>query len=187
MHTGVLRSRRQRLKLQRSLARFKKLRQSLFSNFLMQAALMMSFLYWDFLRSKMDYELPVSWLSGHLLALYIILTMKIPIPRHVEAPLRERRGSRHTAGSLGSGRARTDGSSSRHSSDATHTSVAADTDLKGASVCGCCPVGCVTACGNTALGKRARASVILCCWCFTADPRLIAAVRAVSRDEEPDA
>ena len=96
MHTGVLRSRHQRRLLVQSLDRFKRVRWSLFFNFLGQAAFMMTFLYWDFLRSKIDYELPTSWFAGHVLAIYVIAALRVPVPDHMEPSSRKkkRRGGR---------------------------------------------------------------------------------------------
>ncbi|KAA0170478.1 hypothetical protein FNF28_01472 [Cafeteria roenbergensis] len=96
MHTGVLRSRHQRRLLVQSLERFKRVRWSLFFNFLGQAAFMMTFLYWDFLRSKIDYELPTSWFAGHVLAIYVIAALRVPVPDHMESSSRKkkRRGGR---------------------------------------------------------------------------------------------
>ena len=85
MLTGVLRSRAHHRRLRAGLDQFRRIRMVLVVSLWLEALSMMAFSCWDFLRSKIDYQLLLSWASGKAMAVVFVSTVRIPVPVRGEA------------------------------------------------------------------------------------------------------
>lgn len=48
----------------------------------------MAFAWWDFLRSKIDWELPISWAFGHLMTMYVLWLLRTPRAKRAAVDMR---------------------------------------------------------------------------------------------------
>jgi hypothetical protein len=78
IHQGVLRTQRQRKRILATLDRFWHFRMWFVRNSLQHVVFMMIFVYWDFLRSKIDWEIPISWALGHVLVFQVLGSLNPP-------------------------------------------------------------------------------------------------------------